>query len=735
MQGNFRNISGVGRGWPKILAMNEKTAADRLQTGLALHRQGNLAAAQAEYAEILAQSPEHSDALHLSGLIAHQTGRYDEAERLMRRALAQQPGSLVILNNLGSALRALGRQQEAAACYRQAIALQPGFADAWVNLAETLLRQGDAASAWQASREACDANPGTAALRSRLAVTLMDGGCGLESEAEALLREACSLDPAQPEAWVNLGFLLRQGGRVTEACGVLGQAVGLFPTNPDMRLNLGLANMDTGQTDTALAHFQQGLAAAPAHAGLLNACGMAQQASLRPEAAEACYRRALDVDQADVETRNNLATLLLEQGRQAAALAELDQALAQRPDYLNAWSNRLMALSYLVEDPLQIAEAHASFGRLFPPPPPRLARTGPDKLKIGFVSGDLREHPVQYFLEPLLEQLDRTRCRLFAYPAGESADAATARLRAFFEGWRPIFRIADVQAAQWIVEDGIDVLIDLSVHSAFNRLPLFALRPAPVQLSWLGYPGLTGLESMDGVFVDPVLAPPGEHALAREALIRLPVYRPYRAPAMAPPVAAAPFRSAGYLTFASLNGFAKVTPAMLELWAELLANSPGARLIFAAAPGLARQAEVEALFSGHGVAPDRLEWIGRLSLADYLELHGRIDVALDSFPFNGGTTSFHAVWMGVPVLSLRGRTMASRAGASLLLPMGLDDWVVDDRAAYLRQACAMVADPGPLEILRASLRERLAASPHADAVGFAAAFLDICESLIKNLQR
>ncbi|MFA7269341.1 MAG: tetratricopeptide repeat protein [Sterolibacterium sp.] len=712
--------------------MKEKTLPERLQDGLALHRQGNLAGAQAEYGQILALSPEHPDALHLSGLIAHQSGQHDVAEYLIRLALAQQPDSVVYLNNLGGALRSLGRLDEAGDCYRQALSLQPGFADAWNNLVETLLRQGQVAAALQACRSACAANPASASLHNRLGVTLLEGGC--RAEAEVFLRDACMLDPALLEAQVNLGFLARQSGRVAEARKILARAVQIAPASPAARLNLGLTCMDAGQRDDALEHYRYGLVAAPEHAGLLNAAGVALQASLQPEAAETSYRKSIMADPTDVEARNNLATLLLEQGRQAEAVSEWDRVLAKRPDYLNAQSNRLMALSYLVEDPQLLAAAHAIYGQLFPaackrPVTARHARH--DLLKIGFVSGDLCEHPVQYFLEPLLENLDRSRCKLFAYAAGPTEDDTTARLKAQFDGWRSIFRIADEVVAEWIENDGIDVLIDLSVHSALNRLPLFALGPAPVQLSWLGYPGQTGLESMDGLLVDGILAPHGELAVGHEALIRLPVYRPYRPPLDAPPVTASPYRRTGHLTFASLNGFAKVTPAMLSLWADILAAAPDARMIFAAAPGAGRRAEVESLFAQRGIARERLEWIGRLSLRDYLELHGRIDVALDTYPFNGGTTSFHSIWMGVPVLSWCGATLASRAGASLLLPLGLSDWVVDKREDYLRLALKFVAAPSCLDELRAGLRQRFANSAHGDAAGFARAFLSVCHNLAR----
>lgn len=709
--------------------MIEPTLTERLQTGLDLHRRGDLAAAQAQYQQILALAPDHADALHLTGLVAHQLGHSELAVPLMQRAVLQQPDSVVFLNNLGEAFFALRQWDDAFDCYRRAALLQPQNAAVWSKLATTLVQAGDPAGAAEVYQLALAENPQSAMLRSDLASHLLD--LGEVARAETLLREACALDAECLPARVNLGYLLRLRGEAKAAQSFLEQAAALAPENAATRINLGLACMDLGEPQQALDHYRRGLSHAPSDSALLNAAGVALQALARPGEAEVCYRQAVAGDAANPEPRNNLATLLLEQGYQVQALAELDAVVASRPDYLNAASNRLMAMCYLVEDARTLAEAHAAFGRLFPPPAGGTDRQARTPLRLGFVSGDLSQHPLIYFLEPLLEKLDRTQCRLFAYHAAPAEDATSRRLKASFDGWRSIARQPDDLVADWIHEDGIDVLIDLSVHSALNRLPLLARKPAPVQLSWLGYPGPTGLASTDGLLVDGILAPPGEPVHGSEVPLRLPVYRPYRAPAEAPAVSPPPYRSNGYVTFASLNGFAKVTPAMLVLWARLLAAAPTARLLFAAAPGLRRRSEVEALFGEHGVARERLEWVGRVPLADYLALHGRIDVALDTFPFNGGTTSFHAAWMGVPVLSLRGETMPSRAGASLLLPLGLADWLADDPAAYLRLAVAVAADPGRLDELRAGLRQRLADSAHADAAGFARAFLSLCQGLTR----
>lgn len=709
--------------------MSEPALTDRLQAGLDLHRQGDLAGAQAQYEQILTLAPEHADALHLTGLVAHQLGHSDLAVPLMQRALVQQPESVVFLNNLGEALSALARWDDAFDCYRQAAVLQPGNMAVWTKLAKTLVQAGNAAGAVEVYQLALEANPASAVIRSDWASHLLD--LGQIGAAETLLRAACALEADCIPALVNLGYLLRLRGDASGARGVLEQAVVLAPNNPAARINLGLACLDLGEPRQALDHYRQGLVHAPSDSGLLNAAGVALQALSQPSEAEACYRQALASDTANPEARNNLATLLLEQGYQAQALAEFDAVIASRPDYLNAASNRLMALCYLTEDARALAAAHETFGRLFPQ-----VANGPDRkagavLRIGFVSGDLSQHPLVYFLEPLLEHLDRTQCRLFAYHAGPTEDATSLRLKALFDGWRAIARQSDDAVAGWIGEDGIDVLVDLSVHSALNRLPLLARKPAPVQLSWLGYPGPTGLASMDGLLVDAILAPLGEPVYGSEVPLRLPAYRPYRAPGEAPAVSPSPYRNNGHVTFASLNGFAKVTPAMLVLWAQILAAAPTARLLFAAAPGPRRRAEVEALFGEYGVARERLEWMERSSLPDYLAQHGRIDVALDTFPFNGGTTSFHAVWMGVPVISLRGETMPSRAGASLLLPLGLADWVAEDRNSYLRMALDIAADPCRLDDLRAGLRQRLADSAHGDAAGFGCAFLSICRNLAR----
>ncbi len=666
------------------------SAPQLLEQGLTLHRRGDLAGAQLAYERVLAVDPGHADALHLMGLLAHQAGRSDLAAKLIARALERRPDVPIYYYNLGAALRALGRPDEARACYEQAARLQPGLAGVWDALVEIFFDTGEAEAAQRACAEACAANPGDYALR------------------------------------VNLGFVLRQHGLGSAARAMLEEAVALAPASPEARLNLGLVCLDLGQNEAAGRHFEQGLAAAPDHAGLANALGIVLQARLRPDEAERHYRHALRFAPDNHEAHNNLATAMLEQGRQREAIAEFDAALALQPDYLNAASNRLMAFCYVEEDARTLAEAHFEYGRRFPPAPPLPARAPDEVLRIGFVSGDFREHPLQYFLEPLLEHLDRSACRLFAYSACAQEDTVSARLKGAFDAWRPIAGVADAEAASRIAADGIDVLIDLSVHTGLNRLPLFARRAAPVQLSWLGYPGPTGIAAMDGLLVDGILAPADAPTFGGEDYIRLPVYRPYRAPSEAPPVAPPPWRQHGQLTFASLNGFAKITPAMLELWADVLAAAPGARLLFAAAPGERRCGEVEELFARRGVGRERLEWLGRVALADYLAMHGRIDVALDSYPFGGGTTAFHAIWMGVPVLTLCGQTLPSRAGASLLEPLGLGDWVAHDRSEYLGIAADIVRAPERLDDLRAGMRQRFAASPHADAAAFAAAFLAAC---------
>ena len=347
----------------------------------------------------------------------------------------------------------------------------------------------------------------------------------------------------------------------------------------------------------------------------------------------------------------------------------------------------------------------------------------PRRLRLGYVSPDFVHHAVSYFFEPVLTARDPAAFEVFCYSDAPVADAVTQRLRAASDGWRDIAGLSDERVAELVRADRIDILVDLAGHTARNRLLVFARKPAPVQVTWLGYPNTTGLAAIDFRLTEAVSDPLGlTEAWHSEELVRLPgTFSCYAPPPESPPVNALPALAAGQVTFGCFNNLAKVTPPALALWARVLREVAGSRL-FLKSPGLADLETVARLreeFALHGIPADRLEFSGaELSVAAHLSLYHRVDVALDTFPYNGTTTTCEALWMGVPVVTLAGATHVSRVGASLLTHLGAPEWIGDAPEAYVARCRGLAADLPRLAVLRSGLRERMRGSPLCDAAGF-----------------
>ena len=579
-----------------------------------------------------------------------------------------------------------GRLAEAERLYGQILAVAPGHADCRHLLGVLANQSGRGELAVQLIGEAIALDGSDAAYRNNLGNALH--GLGRLNEAAVAYRQALALKPDYAGARYNLANLLQAQGRSEEALGHFEQALALWPDRPDLLNNLGAALFELGRVTEAVARFERALALAPDHA-------------------EAC---------------NNLGKGCQELGRMAEAVAHYRQALRLRPDYAEAHSNLLMTLTYLPDCPAaRLFAEHQEYGRRQARPalPHANPRQPERRLRVGYVSGDFRHHVVGFFIEPLFAAHDRAAVSVHCYSETQRPDAATDRLKALAEGWRDTAGLDDERLAARIQADGIDILVDLAGHSAFNRLPVFARKPAPVQVTYLGYPGSTGLAAIDYRLVDVVSDPEGAaDALASEALVRLRggflCYRPEPGPE--------PARTAGPLTFGSFNNLNKLSEPTLALWATLLRRLPEARLLLKSRQ-LADAAVARTLrqtFEGHGVAPERLELLAWTAGPEaHLETYRRVDVALDPFPYNGTTTTCEALWMGVPVVTLLGDRHAARMGASLLGRLGLVDLIAADEAAYLDIAAALAADSGRLARLRAELRPRMAASPLCDAPGLA----------------
>ncbi len=504
----------------------------------------------------------------------------------------------------------------------------------------------------------------------------------------------------------------------------------------DARLDLGNALLDEGDVASAAAEIDAVLAAEPS-AIAYNSLGNLRARQRQFDAAIAAYSRAIELDPRLSQAHGNLGMLQFSVADNDAAIASFRRAVALAPDRPANWSALLFALSVSDRATARgIAAEHRAFGERFAAriaplpavvPAPRAGR----RLRIGYVSSDWRRHAVAVFAEPLLAAHDRDRFEIFCYQSHAGGDEVTARFAALADHFVPIASMPDAEAAGRIRDDAIDILVDLNGHTAHNRLPLFFLKPAPVQATWLGYLGSTGVPTIDYRLTDRYTDPAVQsEAAGAEALWRLPLtqwcYRPY---VEAPDVGPLPASTAGGITFVCMNHPLKSSRSAFVLWARILAAVPASRLILLATPYDAQRARVLAFFAGEGIAGERIEQVGEAPIATYLARYLRADIALDSLPCAGGTTTCDALWMGVPVVTLVGDRPFSRSGASLLRNADLTELITRTPDEYVRAAVDLATDRVRLATLRAGLRDRLRASPLLDPAGFARAVEDAFDEM------
>jgi len=502
-----------------------------------------------------------------------------------------------------------------------------------------------------------------------------------------------ALKPDFAEAHNNLGNVLRRQGRLGESITACRRALELKPDFASAHNNLGSALKDLGQLDEAVA----------------------------------CYRRAIELRPDFTEAHNNLGNAWKDQGQIDEALSCYRRAVEAKPDFVHTHCNLLYTLHFSPTcDTATLYAELRRFNDRFARPlaaaiQPHVNDRTPDRpLRVGYVSPDFRKHPVGRFLLPLLEAHDRRQYEIWCYASVELRDEITARCQAAASVWRDVTALSDEKLAAAVRDDGIDILVDLTMHMAHSRLCVFARKPAPVQVTYLAYCGTTGLDAMDYRLTDPYLDPPGgDRRFYSEQSVCLPeTYWCYHPMTEAPPPGELPARAAGYVMFGSLNNFCKFNPATLTAWCRLLAAVPDARLLLHAAQGSHRERTRE-LFSEQGVSPERLKFVDFMPAAQYFRVYQQIDVALDPFPYGGGTTTCDALWMGVPVVSLAGMMAVGRGGLSILSNVGLPELVAHDLDQYVQIAAGLAADLPRLAELRATLRERMQQSPLMDAPRFA----------------
>jgi predicted O-linked N-acetylglucosamine transferase (SPINDLY family) len=552
---------------------------------------------------------------------------------------------------------------------------------------------------------------------------------GRMSQAVIYYEQALSIKTDYVEAYSNLGNALAALGQIDLAVSRYEQAL-TIKADPQVHFNLATVLEGQGRIDQAIMHYEHALFIRADYAEAHNNLGTLTSHSRGQIQAIAHFQRALELKPDFCEAHNNLALALQEQGDIDLALAHFSHALSLKPDFVEAHSNLLLALNYAPDkDPLDVYAAHQDFGRQREAP--RAAsihqlndqRVPGERLRVGYVSSDFRQHSVSHFIEPVLEHHNHDQFEIFCYENQHIADGVTAAQELRADHWRSIINLPDDAVAQRIRADKIDILVDLNGHTSGNRLLVFARKPAPIQVTWLGYPNTTGLSAMDyritDGLADPIGMTEGFHA---EKLIRLPeCFSVYRPPACAPDVSALPARGNGHITFGSFNKLAKITPDVIMVWARLLLAVPGSRL-FLKTGALAEEAMQQRMlkaFAELGVTFGRLELCGHdKSQSAHLAQYGKVDIGLDPFPYNGTTTSCEALWMGVPVLTLAGRTHVGRVGLSQMTNLGLTEFICHTQDEIIATAVRLSADLEYLETLRKGLRSRIAASPLMDAQRF-----------------
>jgi protein O-GlcNAc transferase len=668
---------------------------DRSSDYEALQRIGQLAAvgrldeAWAECKSLIIRAPGDSSGWTLFGQLSLQRGLLSDAEMAFRQVANLSPRDASAWNWLSIAQRGQGRLAEAEASARQAIALDPSPAIHWTNLANALALQAK----WD--------------------------------QAAAAFRESLARQPGDAEIWCDLGVVEHRLRRLDAAQAAYERSLALEPGRLGTLTNWSYLLLDCSEWEPALTILNEIVRRDPRRVTAWVAIGNACQRMYRFREAERAYRQALDLEPGHLEAAHNLGQSLAAQGMAAEAAEQLKSTLAIRPD-MQLHAQLLQILSYVDSmDSIDLLRAHQQWAASYADPlAPRTQLRQPGRgtpLRLGFVSADFGQHPLAFLVLPALENLDKSRCFVACYSERRREDEYTARFRATADLWRQTTELSDGELAEQIGRDEIDILFDLMGHTG-KRLLVFARRAAPMQVTWLGYVGTTGLKTIDYLLADRFHVAPGEEDRYVEKVLRMPNgYVCYGPPRDMPGVGPLPVQTAGRFTFGCFNHPAKYSPSVIAAWAEILRRVPTARLLLKYR-GFDQPEfgdDIHARFAQRYIPPNRVLLEGHTPLADHLAAYHRVDLALDTQPFSGCTTTCESLWMGVPVVTLPGATFASRQSTSHMKNAGFPSFVADNMNAYVESAVNWASRLDELAVIRSELRDQASQSPLGDAQRFA----------------
>jgi len=701
-----------------------------IQEAYKAHQAGQYDLAEKAYTALLNKNPMHADILHLLGTLKKQKKEFPQAIQFIKQATLIAPDSAIYHYNLGLAYHGNNNYQKAIKAWEQVLQLDPNYTDAYANIGYTYTRLKEYPKAQQILSQGLTINP-----NHRLMLLNLAGAWHLDDNfqnATQCYKKLLSLEPDHHDALLGYGRLLYKTGQLYQAIDCLLHLINIQPDCIEGWYQLGCAYQDSGSDSDATICFNQIVSLDPNGVKAYYNLGKIKAAKGMLSSARQLYKAALDINPDFAQAMVVLGLLYLDMADLNNAQKMIQNAmkstdkLSSHDDSLQIGSIHLYSLNFssYISRP-QVLELHQKWGNniishrdyQFCHDSPRKTQK---KLRIGYVSPDFRVHSVAYFILPILKHHDSHQFQIYLYANVGRTDHITELCRSYCHVYRNIWGMGTQTAARLIYEDQLDILVDLAGHTHHNRLDIFAMKPSPIQLSYIGYPNTTGLNTMDYRITDTITDPDkNEDRFYTEKLIRIPPpFICYSPPENSPKISDLPMITNGYITFGSFNYLGKINECVIELWAALLKQIPDARLFLKSRPlhdpEVCRQFKDR--FQSKGISENRLNFRGSVAgLNNHLNQYNKMDIALDPFPYNGTTTTCEALWMGVPVLTITGDSHAGRVGTTLLTSLGLTDWISQNKTQFIQKAGLFAKHPQLLSALRHCLRMQMEKSDLCNA--------------------
>ena len=702
---------------------------NQIDTLANLYQSGQMAKTESFCRELLQSHPQSLIVINVLGAALKDQGKLKDAIQAFSKVIQLKPDYIEAYYNRGVVLQELGQLSKAVDSYNKAIQLKPDYVQAYNNSGLALQELGQLDKALKSCEQAIQLKPDYAQAYNNRGVVLQE----LEQLDKALnsYEQAIQLKPDFAEAYNNRGNALKEIGQVDEAIDSYDKAIQFKPDYAEAYNNRGLALQELGQLDKALKSCEQAIQLKPDYAQAYNNRGVVLQELEQLDKALNSYEQAIQLKPDFAEAYNNRGNALKEIGQVDEAIDSYDKAIQFKPDYAVAYSNRNFALNYSSElTQTDIFQKHLEFEKQFGRKilenklNPLFNKRRNTRLKVGYISADFNNHSVGYFFEPLLKSHDKGSIEIYCYYNNARADDTTKRLMEESEHWRSIVGMNDKDVVNLIRKDSIDILVDLVGHTANNRLTVFTYKPAPIQVTWLGYPNTTGLSAIDYRFTDDVVDPIGRtDDLHSEKLIRLQNgFLCYQGDKLLPPNSALPCLKREHITFGSFNNLSKVTHQVVKIWSKILQSVPNSHLLLKSkqlSDAKTKSRYIE-MFRHEGIPENRLELYSWLpGKEEHMELYNSIDIGLDPFPYNGTTTTCEALWMGVPVITMFGNLHAGRVGASIMTHANLENLIAMGTDEYVNMAVKYANNTDYLVKLRNELRSKILRSALCDNNAFA----------------